>query len=401
MLSRREVIALEPSLDAPGLSGGMLFYDALMYSPERLTLEVVTAARAAGAITANHVEFVAPVLANGRIAGARLRHALDGHEAEIRTRWIVNATGSSVPALAARFASRPAAKPQEYSVALSFVTRQPARRVAFAVSAGPLAPGRPQSGRARQLFVVPWRGQTMVGTAHLEYRGDPAAFELMPEHVERFTEEIATARPALPLVTEEIALVHAGLLPVADAARDPLRLLDRHRIIDHAAEGCAGALSVITVKFTTARQVARDIVDRIAPERGPETAAAGRIMPLPGGVFHSLGQLRSSAEARFGALLPADVLEHLVRTYGARYEDVLEHRRHLTTWDQRVVPNAPIIRAQLMHGVLAEHARTAGDLLWRRTEIGPRGLVTDAALRMAEETLAGIRPHDPNRSMVV
>jgi glycerol-3-phosphate dehydrogenase len=55
--------------------------------------------------------------------------------------------------------------------------------VAFTVSAG--VPDQDRVGRvgARQLFVVPWRGQTMIGTGHLEYRGDPAAFVMKPEYV--------------------------------------------------------------------------------------------------------------------------------------------------------------------------------------------------------------------------
>jgi glycerol-3-phosphate dehydrogenase len=392
VLSRQECIALEPSVGVPGLTGGVLFHDALMYSPERLTLEVVEAARSAGAIVANYVEFAGPVMAGGRVAGARVRDRLVGGEAQVRTRWIVNATGSSVPTLAAQLASAtapvsPAAvSRQAYSVALNFVTRQPAPQVAYAVRGGA---GDAGGRRARQLFVVPWRGQAMVGTAHLEYRGDPSAFVLTPKLVARFAEQLAAAQPSLGGWAGDVALVHAGLLPLAGSSTARgLQLLKRHRILDHAKDGCAGALSVVTVKFTTAGLVARDVIDHVVPSRATGTAD-WRTLPLPGAAFESLEALHAVARARYGALLPADVLEHLVRSYGSRYEEILEHRHTLRGWDQPVVAGAPVIRAQFVHGAIAEHARTAEDLVWRRTEIGPRGLADDAALRLAEAALAG------------
>lgn len=389
VLSRRECIGIEPSVEAPGLTGGVLFYDALMYSPERLTFEVLEAARQAGALAANHVEFTTPILTAGKVAGARVRDTLTGQMVEVGTRWIVNATGAAVPSLAARLAQPSAVAGQRYSVALSFVTRQPAPPVAF--TAG--HPGGPAGAKAggRQLFVVPWRGQAMIGTAHLEHRGDPAKFVLEPEHVERFMEEVRSARPALGVQPDDVVLVHGGLLPVAKQSHGGnVHLLRHHRIVDHSAEGCAGAISVVTVKFTTARRVAAAVVDRIARSTARPSSGSDR-MPLPGGAFLSLDQLRSDAAARYGDLLPADILEHLLRTYGARYEAVLEHRHELPHWDQRVVPDAPVIRAQLLHATLAEDSRTADDVLWRRTELGPRGLVTPEARQAAEEIMTACR----------
>jgi glycerol-3-phosphate dehydrogenase len=391
VLSRRECLALEPSLECGALTGGVLFHDALMYSPERLTLEVMEAAGLAGAVTANHVEFLAPVMAGGRVAGARIRDVLSGDTAAVRARWIVNATGSHVPELANRLAQHSPAAGQAYSVALSFVTRQRAGQVAFTVSAG--VPDQDRVGRvgARQLFVVPWRGQTMIGTGHLEYRGDPAAFVMKPEYVERFAEEIAAARPDRSVGNGDIVLVHSGLLPISGRPRGgAVRLLKQHRIVDHTADGCPGALSVITVKFTTARRVALDVVNRIAPVGSPRTSAQPQGIALPGGAFESLERLRSEAFVKYAGLLPVDVLEHLVRTYGSRYAVVIEHGRHMHDWNQRVVADAPVIRAQLVHAAVAEQGRTPADLLWRRTELGPRGLATDPAYRAAEDVLAAV-----------
>jgi glycerol-3-phosphate dehydrogenase len=382
VLSRSEATALEPTLAANDLTGGVLFHDALMYSPERLTLEVVEAARCAGAVVANHVEFLEPLLQGGRVVGARLLDTLTGATSQIRAPWIVNATGSAVPGVAQRLLRRPMAPAPEYSIALNFVTRQPARQVAFSATAM-------SSGNPRQLFVVPWRGQTMIGTAHLPYRGDPSNVEPSADDVETFIQEVRTARPPLDLGPDDVALVHAGLLPLHNGRRrERLPLLKHHCIVDHAADGCAGAVSVVTVKFTTARRVAVEVLDAIAPETTPRRSSRPVLLPLPGGSFESPDRLFTEARKRYGDELPADILEHLVRTYGARYDAVIDGYRHLPAWDQRVVPEAPVIRAQLAHGAAAEQGRTTDDLLWRRTELGPRGLASEVAHRSAREILA-------------
>jgi glycerol-3-phosphate dehydrogenase len=386
VLSRRTCAEMLPVLDAPGLTGGVLFHDAIMYSPERLTLEVIAAARRAGATVANYVELLAPLRTAHALRGVRLRDRLADEELDVRARWVVNATGSSVPDVADRLGVRGAAQAQRYSVALNFVTSRPAPAAAFTIAGGAGDPDRVVRSGGRQLFVVPWRGQMMVGTAHLEFAGDPATYELQEAHVDAFLSEIAAARPALGLARDEISLVHWGLLPVAGSAAGGVRLLKQHSIIPHAAEGLSGAFSVVSVKFTTARSIAVAVVDAITGGRRKGAQDEARL-PLPGADFESLDELRRQAHARYGTLLAGDALEHLLRTYGAGHVDVMALRETVPDWDRQVVPGSPVIYAQLVHGALAELGRTAEDLVWRRTEIGPRGLATAGALRLAEQAL--------------
>jgi glycerol-3-phosphate dehydrogenase len=386
VLSRRACAGMLPELDAPGLTGGVLFHDAIMYSPERLTLEVIAAARRAGATVANYVELLASLRTAQAVRGVRLRDCLADEELELQARWVVNATGSSVPEVADRLGVRGAAQGQRYSIALNFVTSRPAPAAAYTIAGGAPDPDRVVRSGSRQLFVVPWRGQMLVGTAHLEYAGDPATFELKESHVDAFLSEIAAARPSLGLRRDEISLVHWGLLPVAGSAAGGVRLLKQHSIIRHAAEGLSGAFSVVSVKFTTARSLAVAVVDAIIGGR-KDRAAGEAELPLPGARFESLDELRQQARTRYGTLLDWDPLEHLLRTYGSGYEDVLALREAVPGWDRQVVPGSPVIYAQLVHGAASELGRTADDLLWRRTEIGARGLVSADAVRLAEQAL--------------
>lgn len=392
MLSRRETIETLPELDTPKLSGGILFHDGIMYSAERLTLEVVAAACSAGAKVASYTAFEAPIVERNRVSGARLINSLTGDALEVRTRWIVNATGSDVTGVAQRLTGRRLQPPQQYSVALNLVTYQPARSAAFSVSCPVPRHGRMVRRQRRRLFVVPWRGQTLIGTAHVPFTGDPAAFELRDEYVETFVREVAAASPSLAVSPDQIAIVHRGLLPVATGAATPeVRLLRRQRVLDHSQTGVRGALSVVSVKFTTAPALARQVVGAILPStRWRSVSTRPRRLPLAGGMIEtaeSFGALCSDAQSRWGTMLPPDTIEHLVRTYGVRYEAVLACRHQHDRWNERVAENAPVVYAQLLHGAASEHARTVDDLLWRRTELGPRGLITERARQLAAEAL--------------
>ena len=388
VLSRRATLAEVPELANSPVTGGVQFHDALMHSPERLVLEVVEAASMAGAVVANHLELEGSLRVAGQLAGVRLRDRLTGGILEVRARRIVNASGAWTPEVAARLLGRPGAAVPGYSVAINFVTPGLGHDVAFTIAGGTPDPDRVMRSTNRQLFLVPWRGHTLIGTAHLPFEGDPARFRISEEQIERFRQEVITATPSIPLAREDIAVVHSGLLPVSDgSAGSGVRLLKRHRILSHADEGAPGIISVFSIKFTTARRLAEIIVDRVFRDDGrtpPPCRTAGT--PLPGGNVANLDALRAEARRRYDG--PSDVLEGLIRTYGGRYGQVLAYRDELSDWDARVVENAPVIRAQLLHAARTEMALTAEDLLCRRTELGPRGLITPAADRAARELLA-------------
>ena len=388
VLSRAECLALVPEVETDGLAGGILVHDAQLYSSERLILEVLQAAAQGGAAVANHVEF--ETLLQRRPGDLRLglRDRLTGDPIETRARVVVNAAGASAPHLAAVLTGRPASHPTHFSLALNLIVPDLGRRVAFAIS------GRTRSGTAlvargaRQLFIVPWRGRTMIGTAHYPYSGDPARIAPEEQSVERFLDEINAGWPGRPVRRSDVVVVHRGLLPCAPPRDEVVRLLTHYRIHDHAGEGIPEAVSALSVKLTEGRGLAERVVDLVCRKLGrPDGKSATRTAALPGGGFHSLEELRGEAGRQAGDLLPGDVIEHLVRAYGTRFTDILRYRDSDPEWNARIDPESPVIRAQLLHGARAEWARSVDDLLYRRTELGATGRATDEARSVAQRIL--------------
>lgn len=414
ILGREECLSMVPELDREGITGGALFHDAVMYSAERLVLEVVQGAMEAGAQVANRVEAMAPLLAGDRRMGIVARDRETQEEIPVRARIVVNAAGPWAPALTDRLLGRPVPHAPALSLAWNLVLHGMGHRTAFALAGRGGTPTGSRAGRRpRRLFVLPWRGRTLVGTGHARFGNDPAALASVDlEHpaLRDFLEEVNRAWPGTPLTADDVLLTHLGLLPAhptGDAQSGPgrlgasenrpggrpksggrVRLLGRHRVaVD--ADGGTPVLTATTVKFTRARKVAKEVVDRVGGLLGAgATVCRTAEKLLPGAPAQGLPALLDQARRELGDTLAEDVVEHLVRSHGTGYGEVVAWRSKDPEWSRRLSPDAPVIRAQLLHAVHREMAGSVEDLLFRRSELGPRGLVDAAAREVATGILA-------------
>jgi glycerol-3-phosphate dehydrogenase len=393
LLSRPECVELVPELEGAPITGGAYFCDGQMYAAERLVLEVVRGAADAGAVAANYVEAIGPLRRVGRELVLRVSDTITGQSIEVRARAVVNATGSASTMLARQLVGATTSPVLSYSVALNLMLPWRGHRVSFAASER--ATGRGGSGAsARNLFVVPWRERTIVGTAHFPYAGDPSRFTIDDAQVAQFLDEVRGVLPTWALTEDDVVLVHGGLLPSKPAGGNgDVKLLRRQPIIDHGAHGVPGFVTVSSVRFTTARRLAQQTVDVVVRRSGRAAGPSGTAtLPLPGApVGKTVSGLVADARQMHGGLVGGDVLEHLVRSYGTRFEQILAYRSKLADWKTLVAPPAPVVVAQLAHAVEEEMAMCVDDLLYRRTELGPRGLITEAARRIATEVLERMR----------
>lgn len=403
ILARDETLALVPELPGP-VTGGGLWHEGQMYSAERLVLEVVRQATAAGAAAANHTEATALLrTGDGAVVGARVRDTLTGDEREVGARRTLVSAGAGSRRIAARLLGGAEPARAEHSLALNVVLPDRGHPVAFALRSR-------VGGGARQLLFVPWRGRTILGTGHYSYTGDAASFDPSAADPGPLLAEANAAWDGPRAREEDVLLVHAGLLPLDPSGRgSPDRLLRAPAVHDHAGEGARGLISVVSVRFSYAGALARDAVgavirslgrDRAVPPGGAEdppaaggrggAAGAGAAAPVAGRRDEA-AQALAGADADLRRAAPGlgpDVRRHLVRCYGADAGHVVAAVRAAEGWDRRVLPGEPVIFGQFVHGVRAEMARTADDLVWRRTEIGPRGLDCAAARQTAAEAFA-------------
>jgi glycerol-3-phosphate dehydrogenase len=248
ILSRRDVLARVPGLSGDRLAGGALWHDAQVVSSERLLLAFLHAASAAGAVLANDAEVVGWLRAGSRVTGARVRDGETGIERDVPARLVLNAAGPGAgPLLRLAGIERPAIP------LLRAVNLVLGRAVVTEAAVGGWSAGR-------LLFVVPWRDRSIVGTGYFEAEIDVVSAAAA------FFDDARRAFPFTRLDVEDVTLVHQGLVPGRDGGAS---LWTRSRLIDHGKEdGVPGLLTMVGVKYTTARALAEEAVDVVVARLG-------------------------------------------------------------------------------------------------------------------------------------
>ena len=159
------------------------------------------------------------------------------------------------------------------------------------------------------------------------------------------------------------ALYDDGAGKPQDVGRDYVLLLDN-------ASGVAPLLTVYGGKLTTFRRLAEDVLSRLSPffpRSRPWTATA----PLPGGdfVYDGVATLVARTQRQF-PFLAKDHAERLVSAYGTRAENVLQGATRLD--DLGPCFGADLTAAEVRYLMAKEWAKTADDVLWRRSKLGLR-----------------------------
>jgi glycerol-3-phosphate dehydrogenase len=144
----------------------------------------------------------------------------------------------------------------------------------------------------------------------------------------------------------------------------------------------APLLSVFGGKITTYRKLAETAVDRLAPRLGNRAPrwTAPAFLPgggLPGGSFAAFLRL---VERRY-PWLPAHLRRRYSRAYGTRIEHVIGNAASLEDLGDEVLP--ALHAREIEYLVREEWARTAEDILWRRSKLGLH-LPAGAAPRLDE-----------------
>ncbi len=275
VVSRREALDLNPLVSPDGVTGAAVWYDYQMTRSDRMTFAFVLSAAAAGAVAANYVSAVTPILDGGRVAGMHVEDRLSGSTFPLAAHVVVNAAGAWAPGLLAGLPGGPGAVPAaRLSRAMNVVVGPQAATAAC----GGLVDGR-------YLFLVPWRGVAILGTSHDAYEGTPDALAVSARDLEAFLDEGRRAFPNASLGTGDVRLVHRGLLPMVSGHGSHVELLRESTVIDHARHGAPGLVSIHGVRYTTARHTAEQAVDAVFHTLGYGAPPICRtaVTPLVGG----------------------------------------------------------------------------------------------------------------------
>jgi glycerol-3-phosphate dehydrogenase len=229
-----------------------------------------------------------------------------------------------------------------------------------------------QNADNRIIFAIPYEGAfTLIGTTDQDYHGDPKDVAATPEEIaylcaaasEYFTTAITPA---------DVVWTYSGVRPLYDdgasAAQEATRDYVLHR------DGGAGEAPIVSVfggKITTYRRLAMSALDLLASDLPQLNSKAGWTadMPLPGGDF-PVDTVSSVAEAlrRSHPALDTAMIDRLAHAYGTRAQTILKGVE--TPTDMGRAFGAGLTEREIGYLVDQEWARTADDVLWRRSKLG-------------------------------
>lgn len=244
-----------------------------------------------------------------------------------------------------------------------------------------------QNGDGRIIFAIPYENgsSTLVGTTDLPFTADRDKVEISEEEIDYLC-GAATEYFARPVTRDDVLSTYSGVRPLYDDAADSASEVTRDYVLSLDETGGATVLSVFGGKITTYRKLAEGALKMLKtalPDMGPDWTHDA---PLPGGDIPNadFDRFLADSSVRY-PWVPADTLQRLARSYGTRMDRIIgtgtdpDHLGHTF--------GGGLHEAEVRYLIAEEFARTADDVLWRRSKLGLHlGPVEQARLRDWFET---------------
>ena len=133
------------------------------------------------------------------------------------------------------------------------------------------------AGGGRTIFVLPWLGQTLIGTTDNDYEGDLEHVQPALDDVDYLLDAV-NAFFATELGPEDVAGAYAGVRPLISTG-DPKKSVDISRKAE-LYETSSGMVTITGGKLTTWRRMAKMTVDRIVEREGRDAPCRTHQVPL-------------------------------------------------------------------------------------------------------------------------
>jgi len=219
-----------------------------------------------------------------------------------------------------------------------------------------------QNQDGRIVFTIPYRDKySLIGTTDRDYQGDPAKVRISEDEIEYLCASVSEyfSKPVTP---QDVVWSYSGVRPLYDDGAGSAQSTTRDYVLKlETSPEHPPYLSAFGGKITTYRHLAQDALARIEPylkKQGPKWTHA---RPLPGGDFSpSSYEAMEQAYTEDYHWLGGEVVRRLFAAYGTEFTKFCRQGQ----------------MGELRWLCEEEWARTAEDVLWRRTKLG---LYFDAA----------------------
>ncbi len=246
-----------------------------------------------------------------------------------------------------------------------------------------------QGDDGRVIFTIPYEQDfTLIGTTDLEHDGLETEPECSCEE-KFYLIEFVNQYFKKQITADDIVWTFSGVRPLFDDGSLSASATTRDYVLSLDKNGGAPVLNIFGGKLTTYRRLAENAMQMVSEElaHSARNWTAGAVLPGGGFSVGGVDDLQSRLMKRF-TFLSDSWASRLIRAYGTDAEVLLGTAA--TTDDLGINFGATLTEAEVLWMIKNEFARTADDVVWRRSKLGLR-MKRDEIQRL-EEWLA--KPRD-------
>lgn len=231
-----------------------------------------------------------------------------------------------------------------------------------------------QSEDGRVVFVIPWEGRySLIGTTDVPVDDVDARPEISDDET-AYLLHVANQFLAKPLTVRDIVWHYAGVRPLYDDGNPNASAVTRDYVLKlDAPTGAPPLLSVFGGKLTTYRRLSEEVMNKLGPLLLAKRGAWTHDAPLPGAALDGYASPEAFADAlrTQHSGVPPDYIQRLVRRHGDRAARVLQGVRSVAQLGEFFGMGLNMLTEREIEYLIAhEWARSADDILWRRTKCG-------------------------------
>jgi glycerol-3-phosphate dehydrogenase len=386
--SREEALREEPNLRREGLTGAALYYDCLSIFPERLTLAFIKSAVKYGAKVANYAEVREFIYADSRrIAGVKVKDIISGREVPVKGKLSIDCGGPWTDILLNMAEKGETGHTIRRSEGIHVITKPLVNKFAITL----------MTPRGRHLFIIPWRGHSLIGTTDKAYEGSPDNYHVTRRSIEGLLQDVNACFGDGRLSFDDILYAYGGLRPlVEDQVEGTYKSSRKYEIFDCEKDGFDGLIAIEGGKFTTSRNLAVKVLKLVERKLGrgiPKTMTDKEY--LAGCEIDDLNTFVETVHKEHPEF-DEKTLDYLSRNYGTEYRKILAIAKENEALSEPVTHDGEIL-AEVVYALREEMAYTLKDILFRRTGLGTLGNPGDGIIERAGEVAAKELGWDENR----
>ena len=354
-LKKKEILKEFPTINEDNLISGCLYYDALM-NDARIVIENILSAEQAGAAVYHYTQVTGFTYSNQKINGVNFQHVHTLKTGHIHANVVVNTTGAWINEVIKQDLHSPSGPLVEPTKGVHLIIPQIHDTYALILLT-------PQDSRV--FFVIPWNGNSLLGTTDTFYDNDPNRVYATPEDTNYLMDAYNHYFPNAKITENQIIASFAGLRPLVRGADSSPSKLSRDHVITTSP---SGLITLAGGKYTTYRKMAENVVKKVIKDLKTNLKlkpCMTKKVPLHGG--EAIDADTAALASKYSLALSQ--INRLISTYGSAYPALFQLMDNNPDEKKPICSKHPHLLAEVTYAIKMEKALSLEDWYMRRTSI--------------------------------